>query len=306
MGREVKRVALDFNWPVGKTWEGFLMPDELRAGKCPDCELGYGPEAQRMYQQWYGYVPLNPKDVTIITPDSPGLMDIMRHKIDNDWRGDGSTRRFYDNMFRTTGEDTVRAEAQRMCDIYNGQLSHNLNQDDVDALVEAGRLMDFTHTWSEGPGWVKKDPEYRPTADEVNLWSLHGMGHDSINCGVVLKSRCERIGVSHLCPTCNGEAESYRDEAHKKAHDDWTETEPPAGEGWQMWENTSEGSPISPVFDAPEKLARWLADSNASAFGDQGATYEAWLKTIVGGGYAVGSVLIGGKMISGVEANLID
>lgn len=177
MGREVKRVALDFNWPVGKTWEGFLMPDELRAGKCPDCELGYGPEAQRMYQQWYGYVPLNPEDVTIITPDSPGLMDIMRHKIDNDWRGDGSTRRFYDNMFRTTGEDTVRAEAQRMCDIYNGQLSHNLNQDDVDALVEAGRLMDFTHTWSEGPGWVKKDPEYRPTADEVNLWSLHGMGH---------------------------------------------------------------------------------------------------------------------------------
>jgi len=26
MGREVKRVALDFNWPLDKTWEGFLNP----------------------------------------------------------------------------------------------------------------------------------------------------------------------------------------------------------------------------------------------------------------------------------------
>jgi hypothetical protein len=309
MGREVKRVALDFNWPVGKTWEGFLMPDELRAGQCPDCELGYGPEAQNMYKQWYGYVPFKPEDngSTPVVPDEALLADIRR-KLAFDLSGDapGATRRFYDNMFRTTGEATVLREAERMCDLYNVRLSCHLNQEDVDALVADGRLMSLTHTWTKGPGWVKKDPEYHPTAAEVNRWALNGMGHDSTNCHSVLKSRCERLGVSHVCKTCNGEAEAYRDEAHKKAHDEWTETEPPAGEGWQMWETTSEGSPISPVFATPEKLARWLAQTNASAFGDQGASYEAWLKTIVDGGYAVGSVLIGGKMISGVEANLID
>ena len=34
-----------------------------------------------------------------------------------------------------------------------------------------------------------------------------------------------------------------------------------------MYEDTSEGTPISPAFETPEELARWLADNGASAFG---------------------------------------
>jgi hypothetical protein len=48
----------------------------------------------------------------------------------------------------------------------------------------------------------------------------------------------------------------------------------------QMYENTSEGTPISPVMETPEELAHWLADNNASAFAGQTATYEQWLATI--------------------------
>lgn len=48
----------------------------------------------------------------------------------------------------------------------------------------------------------------------------------------------------------------------------------------QMYETTTEGTPISPVMDPPENLARWLADNKASAFGDRTATYEQWLATI--------------------------
>lgn len=44
-----------------------------------------------------------------------------------------------------------------------------------------------------------------------------------------------------------------------------------------MYEDTSEGTPISPAFETPEELARWLADNNASAFGSMTATYEQWL-----------------------------
>lgn len=55
---------------------------------------------------------------------------------------------------------------------------------------------------------------------------------------------------------------------------------------YQMYENTSEGTPISPVMDDPEQLARWLADTGASAFAGMTATYEEWLRMIVGPGWA--------------------
>lgn len=70
-----------------------------------------------------------------------------------------------------------------------------------------------------------------------------------------------------------------------------------------MYENTSEGTPISPAFDTPEELARWLADNGASAFGGSTATYEEWLATCKSG-YAVGMVVSDGVMQSGVAANL--
>ena len=53
--------------------------------------------------------------------------------------------------------------------------------------------------------------------------------------------------------------------------------------GWCMYETVSEGTPISPVLESPEALARWLADNNASAFGYQTATYDQWLVTCLSG-----------------------
>jgi hypothetical protein len=51
---------------------------------------------------------------------------------------------------------------------------------------------------------------------------------------------------------------------------------------FQMYETTTEGTSISPVMDSPESLARWLADNKASAFADQTASYDAWLKVCRG------------------------
>ena len=68
-----------------------------------------------------------------------------------------------------------------------------------------------------------------------------------------------------------------------------------------MYENTSEGTPISPAFSAPEELARWLADNNASAFGGMTATYEQWLATC-NSGWAPSAVIDGGVFRSGVAA----
>jgi hypothetical protein len=45
-----------------------------------------------------------------------------------------------------------------------------------------------------------------------------------------------------------------------------------------MYENTSEGTPISPSFATPEELARWLVDNKASSFGSSIGSYEGWLR----------------------------
>ena len=81
---------------------------------------------------------------------------------------------------------------------------------------------------------------------------------------------------------------------------DWPEAE---RTHYMMYEDTSEGTPISPAFATPEELARWLADTGASAFGGDTAPYGAWLR-IANGGWAPSAVMTGGKLISGVEAAL--
>lgn len=80
---------------------------------------------------------------------------------------------------------------------------------------------------------------------------------------------------------------------------DWPESE---RTHWQMYEDTTEGTPISPVMDSPEMLARWLVDNGASAFADQPASYEMWL-TMTQRGSAPSAVMVsGGPLVSGVEA----
>lgn len=71
----------------------------------------------------------------------------------------------------------------------------------------------------------------------------------------------------------------------------------------QMYETTSEGTPISPVMTNEEDLARWLVDNNASAFGRQRATYEEWL-AMIQRGHSVASFVAqpGLGLISGVAA----
>lgn len=53
--------------------------------------------------------------------------------------------------------------------------------------------------------------------------------------------------------------------------------EPPKGEGYQLWETTTEGSPQSPVFKTLDELATWCED-NATIFGHTKVSKEHWLK----------------------------
>lgn len=70
-----------------------------------------------------------------------------------------------------------------------------------------------------------------------------------------------------------------------------------------MYETTSEGTPLSPPMPDPESLARCLAFYKASAFGDDTATYEQWLRMVTVG-YAPSAVFSASTgLMSGVAAS---
>ena len=70
---------------------------------------------------------------------------------------------------------------------------------------------------------------------------------------------------------------------------------------FMMYEDTSDGTPISPAFATPEELARWLADTGASAFGSSTADYEHWLR-VARGGWATSMIMADGVLQNGVQA----
>lgn len=129
-------------------------------------------------------------------------------------------------------------------------------------------------------------------------------GHDSCDRWGATKKIIKAAGLPEdwgYCKDCGGNGHLPE---HQKILDEFVPTEPPTGDGWQMWESTSEGSPISPVFETPEKLARWLEKSKASAFGGDTATYDEWLK-MIRAGWAPSAVLNtadGRGLRSGVSA----
>jgi hypothetical protein len=91
--------------------------------------------------------------------------------------------------------------------------------------------------------------------------------------------------------------------------DEWTAQEPPAGEGWQVWETVSEGSPVTPVFSTPEALAHHLSekgDAWAQARAARGMperlpTYEQALAFVMDG-WAPTTMVIGGAVLGPYEA----
>lgn len=50
---------------------------------------------------------------------------------------------------------------------------------------------------------------------------------------------------------------------------------PPVGEGYQLWETTSEGSPVSPVFATLDELCEWC-EKYATTFGSFKASEAEW------------------------------
>jgi hypothetical protein len=277
MSQEVKRVPVDFDWPLHQTWEGFIKPERFGETPCEACcyerepsvmdqlfpapssGTGYSPHGQYLHDLWYGkarwnpergWLPFHPERYgsTLLGPDTPAVRRFAERNV------------AHAPDFYGTGEPAIVREAQRLCGLWNAMWCHHLAQPDVDALVAAGRLMDFTHTWTREDGWQKIEPPVTPAAAQVNEWSLSGMGHDSINASVAVRARCEREGFDAECPACQGYGSLEAYPGQRAEAEAWERSEPPMGDGWQLWETVSAGSPVSPVFATADGLASWMSD----------------------------------------------
>lgn len=85
---------------------------------------------------------------------------------------------------------------------------------------------------------------------------------------------------------------------------DWWDThgkvDPTPGEGYQLWETVSEGSPISPVFATADELAEWMA-SPAYTWHGSGLSKETYLSFIAEGWAPSFMASPSTGLISGVE-----
>lgn len=196
MGREIRRVPLDFDAPLCEVWEGFLMPRELQLPQCPSCREHPGVTRAHAW------------------------LDAIVH------------------VLLTLAEEHDESR--------NAQLDRPPNPW-------------LTAPWTPSIG--------RPSPDIIELTGgLAGrpvgpFGHDAIDRWAAAFTIARAAGLPEhwgRCPTCNGRGDVGTDE-QRRLVEEWRRTDPPTGEGWQVWETVSEGSPITPVFATAEALVDHLA-----------------------------------------------
>lgn len=232
MGRELKRVPLDFQWPMDKPWSGYLNPHYAKSHNCAACG-GSGA-----------------------TTASQRLGDLV-------------------SLLMLSGTDALRGACHPyLCEapLYSTQgKTCGTDMAELTACL-AGHTPSF-------------------------------IGHDAYDKLSAKKKIIAAAGLPEgwgTCPECNGDGTIWDSPEAEQAAEDWTRSEPPTGDGYQIWETVSEGSPISPVFATPEELAQHMAGTRWGA--DKGSSVETWLKFINGPGWAPSMVMDANGIRSGADA----
>ena len=122
MGREIKRVAADFNWPLEKVWRGYINPFYVHSHQCPDCKNGYGEVASRYHNEWYGQIDFDPVvyGSPLMAEDNPVLLAWVRAKVDRSIQefNDKGTRCYYTDNGRIDRDTAVFIEVNRLLGFY--------------------------------------------------------------------------------------------------------------------------------------------------------------------------------------------
>lgn len=255
MGRELRRVPLDFDWPLKKVWKGYLNPHHKA---CPNDNVGcwFGSTGAG---KWLDAVSRFLALLGEQAADEPRSEQLRA-------RGQTFPHPYLENF----------AQAPRF-DIPHDILSAARSEEDRGGRPASQSIWAYAQTYP-----LKLVPFTPALADFVSGLSgvrpEGGMGAGD-SSWKIRKKLLEVAGMPEdfgTCPVCKGEA---LDPTVREAYEAWKAEEPPTGEGYQLWETTSEGSPASPVFATLEVLCAWCEDG-ATVFGRSKATKEEWLRML--------------------------
>jgi len=251
MGRELKRVPLDFEWPLKEIWWGFLNPFYKYHLDCPSCNVsGYSPWAKDQKEKWQGY-----------------------HREDWEWIVPGKSR--YNKaagMYNFTEEDLMTILKSGSFDELIGRRVRY--EEDTDTWWEwQGNGKDSKKVTLDGPPPLPKLEEALEWAIRSPFWSANSAGYYLI----IEKAKRERR--EWKCPQCSGEGRIWASKDMKEKSEAWEETPIPTGPGYQLWETTSEGSPVSPVFKDLDSLCAWC-EKSATTFGSEKTSKEEWKRML--------------------------
>lgn len=237
MGRTMKRVPMDFDWPLGRVWKGYLNP--YRGCKCPWCydeedreSLGFTKEYRDYEKKWYGF-------------------RLGGHYLPNPYY-----------------------EGRQYCP---DAKPYKLERWEYDFIVSNEKL----RCSAFGTHFGTEEPEEIPAFEDCcDFFLKHGtFGIESTFTYTMGVEYCRRNGFDDTCHHCEGSGTVWQSEEVHRLHEEWEPIEPPTGEGYQLWETTSEGSPKSPVFATFDELCEWC-EKNATTFASYKATKEEWAKML--------------------------
>lgn len=254
MSREVKRVPLDFDAPIGETWAPLLRPESARLPMCEAC-YGYGGTATSHWLQSIGCL------IAMLADD---IREQERGRELHPYLGDLHNRPYH---WLGTREAPVLVQPRPSADAMELVLGL-IGEHHIDPIFGTG-----------SSAWCR-----------ITRKLVEAAGLDPETWGI--------------CTTCEGEG-SVGTPEQRAAHEAWEPAEIPTGDGWQLWQTVSEGGPVSPVFAAPEELARWMV-SNRGALspGDRSINYDTALRWVTGPGWAISGAIQNGKPVSTMELSL--
>jgi hypothetical protein len=229
VGREIKRVAEGFDWPLGKRWKGFLPPDDGKV-ECVLCILddrstGYSRLGMSLYS------------LATRNPERPHARKHLMHPSDREHIP------FVEKMASVGFLQALGHFPARPL----------VSQDQEDLDRQDKTFLAALRKWHN-------DRDSCPGSD-VYSWGGTLTNQREVVYDLMLVI-ADALGVTmddiFFCPACGSEGKVVADSDQHHIYNAWEEEEPPAGSWWQVWETVSEGSPVTPAFATDDELIDYL------------------------------------------------
>jgi hypothetical protein len=254
VSRELYRVPLDFDWPLRKVWKGFINPYYQ---PCPEEANGKCFRGQTAAGEW---------------------LSAICHLL---------------GMIGEEAEQNTPEQLEhfkRVGRIYPHPCLAQWPQVPVANIPRGASKQEIAE-------YLRKPPKILPLDAELADFIKKLAKEETLRYSSRYSIRCALLAAAGitdeewgLCQVCHGEG---HDPATKDQREAWKKTPPPAGEGWQIWETVSEGSPVSNVYATKEELIAYLIS--------QGYTENA-AENFCEGGWVPSAVIRGGKIYKDIES----